>query len=47
MINAQLVLYIAAAVVLLLGAVLDHPRFNTIRCIALGMALIVLAQIIK
>lgn len=44
--NAQLILYVAAAVVLLLGAVVDDPRFNTIRCIALALALIVLAQIV-
>lgn len=44
--NAQLILYVAAAITLILGAILDHPRFNVTRCIALGLALIVLAQVI-
>lgn len=46
MTSAQIALYIAAAIVLLLGAVLDHKRFSTIRCIALAMALVILAQLI-
>jgi drug/metabolite transporter (DMT)-like permease len=45
--NAQLLLYVAAAIVLLLGAVIDDPRFNVTRCIALAFALLVLAQVIK
>ena len=44
--NAQFILYLAAALILLLGAALDHPRYNVTRCIALGLALIVLAQLI-
>lgn len=44
--NAQLILYVAAAIVLLLGAVLDDSRFNAIRCIALALALVILAQIV-
>lgn len=42
----QLALYIVAAIVLILGAVLDDPRFNSIRCIALALGLVILAQII-
>jgi len=45
--NAQLLLYVAAAIVLLLGAVIDDPRFNVTRCIALALALLVLAQVIR
>lgn len=45
--NAQFALYVAAAITLIFGAVLDHPRFNVTRCIALGLALIVIAQVIR
>lgn len=44
--NAQTVLYLAAAVVLILGAVIDDPRFNVTRCIAFALALLVLAQLV-
>lgn len=47
MTTAQTALYIAAAIVLLLGAVIDDPRFNVTRCIALALALVILAQVIK
>lgn len=47
MITMQLVLYLAAAIVLLLGAVIDDPRFSVTRCIALAGALLILAQLIK
>lgn len=47
MTSAQLALYLAAAIVLLLGAVIDDTRFNVTRCIALAMALVVLAQLIN
>lgn len=43
----QLALYIVAAIVLILGAILDDPRFNVTRCIALALGLIVIAQIIR
>jgi hypothetical protein len=43
---AQLLLYSAAAIVLLFGAVIDDTRLNATRCIALAMALVVLAQIV-
>lgn len=46
MLNVQFILYLAAAIVLLLGAVIDDSRFNVTRCIALGLALIVLAQLV-
>jgi hypothetical protein len=46
MISTQLILYVAAAIVLLVGAIIDSPRFNTIRCIALAGALLILAQIV-
>lgn len=46
MTSAQIALYIAAAIVLLLGAVIDDTRFNVTRCIALVGALIVLAHLI-
>jgi hypothetical protein len=45
--SAQFILYLAAALILFLGAILDHPRFGVMRCIALGLALVTLAQIIK
>lgn len=46
MFNAQSALYLAAAIILLLGAVIDDPRFGVTRCIALALALIVLAQMV-
>lgn len=39
-------LYVAAACVLVVGALLDPPKFSVIRCIALAMALVVLAQVV-
>lgn len=45
--NAQFALYLAAAIILLLGAVIDHPRFSVTRCIALGLALVILAQVVR
>lgn len=45
MTTAQTALYIAAAIVLLLGAVIDTPKFNVTRCIALAGALLILAQL--
>lgn len=42
--TAQIALYVAAVCVLLVGAILDPPKFSVIRCIALAMALILLAQ---
>jgi hypothetical protein len=44
--NAQLVLYVAALVVFLLG-LFDFPQFGTTRCIALGLALVTLAQLVR
>lgn len=44
--SMQLALYIVAAIVLILGAILDDPRFNVTRCIALALGLVILAQII-
>lgn len=41
--NPQVILYLAAFIVLIIGA-LDHPRFSAIRCICLALALVVLAQ---
>ena len=43
-VNAQLILYVIAFVCFL-GGVLDHPRVSGVRCIALGLALLVIAQI--
>lgn len=40
-----LLLYIIAFVCFL-GGVLDHPRVSGVRCIALGLALVALAQLI-
>jgi hypothetical protein len=45
--TTQLALYLAATIVLILGAVIDPPRFNVTRCIALALALIVLAQLVR
>ena len=44
--NAQVILYVTAAIVLLVGAIIDDSRFNVMRCIALALALIVLAQLV-
>lgn len=46
MANAYLLLYIIAFVYFL-GGVIDHPRVSGVRCIALGLVLVVLAQIIR
>jgi hypothetical protein len=43
---AQIALYIAAAIILLLGSIIDDPRFSVTRCIALAGALLILAQLI-
>ena len=43
--NSQLLLLVIAFVVFLIG-LLDHPRVSATRCICLGLALVVLAQII-
>ena len=47
MTTAQTAFYIAAAIVLLLGAIIDDSRFSVTRCMALAGALIVLAQLVK
>lgn len=44
--NVQVFLYVVAALVLLLGAIIDDARFSVVRCIALALALIVLAQLV-
>lgn len=44
--NAQLILYVLAFVSFIAGVV-DHPRVSGVRCIALGLALVILAQIIR
>lgn len=46
MISTQVVLYAAAMIVLIIGAFVDSPRFNVTRCIALGLGLIVAAQLV-
>lgn len=38
-------LYVAAMIVLLLGAIIDPLKFNVTRCIALALALIAAAQL--
>lgn len=38
-------LYVAAMIVLLLGAIIDPPKFNVTRCIAPALALIIAAQL--
>lgn len=43
--SAQLILYVAAAIVLLIGAIADPPQFNVTRCMALALALIIAAQL--
>lgn len=43
--NPALLLYIIAFVCFLAG-VIDHPRVSGVRCVALGLALVTLAQII-
>lgn len=40
-----LILYVIAFVAFL-GGLIDHPRVSGVRCIALGLALIALAQVI-
>lgn len=42
----RLILYVLAAVILIVGAVFDHPRFGVTRCIALALGLVVLAQVV-
>lgn len=42
----QLALYIIAALVLIIGAVVDDARFNVTRCIALALGLVVVAQLV-
>lgn len=44
MTTIQLALYVAAVIVLLIGAVIDDPRFSVTRCIALALALVIAAQ---
>lgn len=46
MTTAQMALYIAAVVVLVIGAIVDDPRFNVTRCIALALGLVLLAQLV-
>lgn len=43
--NAALILYVLAFVAFI-AALVEHPRFNGVRCIAVGLALIALAYII-
>lgn len=43
--TSQLILLVIAFVAFM-GGLVDHPRFNGVRCIALGLALVTLAQII-
>lgn len=40
-----LILYVIAFVAFIAG-VIDHPRVSGVRCIALGLALVTLAQIV-
>lgn len=47
MTTIQIVLYVAAALVLLIGAAVDDPRFSVTRCIAAALALLILAQVLK
>ena len=44
--NAQLLLYVMAFVSFVIGLA-DYPPVTTVRCIALGLALVTLAQIIR
>lgn len=44
--NIQLILYVAAAIILFVGAIIDPPRFGVVRCIALALGLVVLAQVV-
>lgn len=46
MTTVQIALYVVAALILLVGAAVDDPRFNVTRCIALALSLLVLAQIV-
>lgn len=43
--NAHALLYVIAFVCFIVG-VIDHPRVSAVRCTALGLALVTLAQII-
>ena len=43
--NIQMILLVLALVAFLVG-LLDHPTVSTTRCIALGLALVVLAQLV-
>lgn len=43
--NPQVALYVAAMIVLLIGAIIDPPRFNVTRCIAAALALVIAAQL--
>lgn len=45
--NAQVALYVAAVIVLLLGAIIDPPKFSVTRCIALALALVIAAQLVR
>lgn len=42
-----LALYLVAAAVMLIGGIVDHPRFSVTRCIAVGLGLMALAQVVK
>lgn len=44
--NAQVILYLAAAMALLVGAIIDDARFSVVRRIALGLAFIVPGSIV-
>lgn len=44
--SAQLALYVAAVIVLLIGAIADPPQFGVMRCIALALALVIAAQLV-
>lgn len=43
--NAQVALYTAAVIVLLIGAIIDPPKFGVMRCIAVALALVIEAQL--
>ena len=47
MLTASAILYLVAAIVLIVGAVMDDPRFNVTRCIALALGLVVIAQLTR
>lgn len=42
--NVQLIFYVAAVCVLLVGAIINPDKFNVTRCIALALALVLIAQ---